>query len=67
MALDSWLYGDPEKIAIRRQEADAKRDGKCGGYANYQVLVIGHQKHHGCILKRRNWQACTFFETKKGQ
>jgi len=30
MALDSWLYGDPEWVLIRKQEEEARKNQQCG-------------------------------------
>lgn len=30
MALDSYMYGDPEKVLIRKQEAELKKAKACG-------------------------------------
>ena len=65
MSFESWMYKNPEAVLIRKQEAAAKRKAKCGRCIHYQTLVLNFETHHGCTLKRRNWQACTYFETKK--
>jgi len=62
--LDSWQYGNPETVLMQKQQAAGKRKAKCGKCAHYAALQIGSETHHGCTLKRRNWQACTYFQTK---
>ena len=65
MTLDAHQYRDPMLVLEAKQEAAAKRKSKCGRCIHYQTLVLNFELHHGCTLKRRNWQACTYFETKK--
>jgi hypothetical protein len=67
LTLESWQYLPPDLVLESKQEAAGKRKAKCGKCAHYQALQIGTETHHGCTLKRRNWQACTFFEAKKGK
>lgn len=62
MAYDSYMYLDPCTVLERKQQAAGKRNAKCGKCAHYQSIVIGDTTHHGCTLKRRNWQACTYFQ-----
>jgi len=62
--LDSWQYADPALVLERKQQAAGKRKAKCGKCAHYKSIVIGSETHHGCTLKRRNWQACMYFQTK---
>jgi len=50
---------------MHKQQAALKRTAKCGNCQHYQTIVIGKETHHGCALKRRNWQACTFFKGSK--
>lgn len=61
---DAHLYRDPALVLEAKQESAAKRKAKCGRCIHYQTLVIAFEVHHGCAMKRRNWQACTYFETK---
>ncbi len=49
MTLDNWLYGDPETVAIRRQEAQQRqldaakrRQDACGGCV-HSVELMGRQ------------------------
>jgi hypothetical protein len=65
LTLESWQYLPPDLVLERKQEAAGKRKAKCGKCVHYAALQIGTETHHGCTLKRRNWQACTFFETKR--
>ena len=62
MILDSHLYLDPCAVLERKQQAQQKRITKCGKCTHYDSIQIGNETHHGCTLKRRNWQACTYFE-----
>lgn len=59
---DVHLYLPPDIVLERKQNAQQKRITKCGKCAHYAALQIGNETHHGCTLKRRNWQACTYFE-----
>jgi len=58
------MYLDPLRVLEMKQNAQGKRKAKCGNCIHYQTLVINFDVHHGCTLKRRNWQACTYFLTK---
>lgn len=62
MTLESWQYKDPALVLEQKQESASKRKAKCGKCTHYQTLVIAFEVHHGCAMKRRNWQACTYFE-----
>lgn len=66
MTLEAHLWIDPAIVYERKQEAEAnmaaKHKAKCGKCIHYQTLVIAFETHHGCVLKRRNWQACTYFQ-----
>lgn len=64
MILDAHMYADPCRVLEEKQNATCKRKAKCGKCIHYLTLVIGFEVHHGCELKRRNWMACTEFETK---
>ena len=61
---DAQLYRDPALVLEANQDSSGKRKAKCGRCIHYQTLVIAFEVHHGCTMKRRNWQACTYFETK---
>jgi hypothetical protein len=65
--LDAWQWGNPETVLERKQEQQEKRKAKCGKCVHYAALQIGNETHHGCTLKRSNWQACTFFQQKGKQ
>jgi hypothetical protein len=65
LTLESWQYQDPMIVLEQKQAQQIRRTGKCGKCVHYAALQIGTETHHGCTLKRRNWQACTFFEAKK--
>ena len=61
---DAHMYLPPDIVLERKQAGQQKRTAKCGKCTNYASIQIGTETHHGCTLKRRNWQACTNFETK---
>lgn len=63
--LDAYMYFDPALVLERKQAQQTSRTGKCGNCSHYQSIVIGNTTHHGCTLKRRNWQACTYFQTMR--
>jgi len=65
LTLDAWKLGNPETVLMHKQQAALKRTAKCGNCQHYQTIVIGKETHHGCELKRRNWQVCTFFKGSK--
>ena len=52
MALESWQYGDPETVAIRRQEAEFRKIKQCGGCIHHQKLELENETLHRCDIKR---------------
>ena len=52
MALESWQYGDPETVAIRRQEAEFRKIKQCGGGIPHQKIEKGKETLHPGDIKR---------------
>jgi hypothetical protein len=65
-ALESWEYGDPERVAIRR-ELDALRKAKACGQCVYKVTTEWNgEKYFGCEFKRRVYGIrCELFKRMK--
>lgn len=55
MAHDSWMYGDPMQVAMRRQEDALRKEKNCGDCVNRDCLVIQGQKVVICTLKRKKY------------
>ena len=69
-ALDRYLYGNPETIAMNRQQRDINRTARmekvCAGCIHKRVIWIGEVKHKACAIKRGSpaiW--CDFKQTEK--
>lgn len=66
MALESWMYGDPEKVAIRKEEEAARKHSACGQCTHKVSLEWNGETYHGCAYKRRIYGIrCTLYEVKK--
>lgn len=66
MAFDSWLYGDPEKVAIRKQELASKKDRACGDCIHKRSMEFMGEVGHFCEFKRYTYgKRCDLFEVKK--
>lgn len=55
MALESWQYGDPERVAIRKQEEALRKAKACGQCAHKVSLDWNGETYHGCEYKRRRY------------
>ena len=53
MALESWLYGDPETVAIRREQDRINRDKQCGACCYKIEKMRGIELVPACLYKRR--------------
>ena len=65
MAHDSWLYGDPEKVLIRKQEEEARRHKSCGQCVHRQVLELEGRTLFNCSKGREygDRRDCRFYRT----
>lgn len=50
--LPSWAYGDPEQVAIRRQEEAAQKEKACGPCRNRVSFHWNGEEIVGCSFKR---------------
>lgn len=66
--LDNWLYGDPETVAIRRQEAQqrqaeaAKRRQDACGQCVHSVELMGR---HVCDRRHTYGFRCRFYQQRE--
>lgn len=66
MAWESWLYGDPEKVAIRKQEIAARQARACGDCVHARSLDFQDETYHYCQFKRKQYGTrCDLYEPKK--
>ena len=67
MAFDSYLYGDPERVLIRKQEAELKKAKACGDCVHRRTIEFKGETLNHCEYKRRQYgRGCELFEIKKG-
>ena len=55
MALDSWMYGDPETVAIRKQEEAVRKERACGHCVHKCTQHLDGQPVHFCSFKRHTY------------
>lgn len=64
--MDSWLYGNPETVLIRKQEAAAKKERACGDCTHHKSIEFKGEVYHLCELKKRVYgKRCDLFTTGK--
>lgn len=67
MTLDAWQYGDPEKVAIRRQEEAHGKAKACGDCIHKMGVEFRGEIGYFCEYKRHQYgRRCELYETKKG-
>lgn len=66
MTLESWLYGNPETVAIRRQEEALRKARACGACVHRRTMEIEGQTLNACEYRRQYGRRCDKFETTKG-
>ena len=67
MAYDSFMYGDPETVAIRRQEEAQRKARACGDCIHKRSVEFRGEVGHFCEFKRKVYgRRCDLFEIKKG-
>lgn len=67
MILDAWQYGNPETVAIRRQEDAQRKARACGDCVHRHSIEFRGETWSGCEYKSRQYgRRCDLFETKKG-
>jgi hypothetical protein len=66
MVLDSWMYGDPEKVAIRKEEEALAKEKACGRCCNKVSMEWQGELYHGCQFKRRHYgKRCELYREKR--
>ena len=66
MALDSWMYDDPEKVAIRKEEEAIRKEKACGRCCHKVTVEWKGETYHGCEFKRRHYDIrCELYKEKK--
>lgn len=67
MTLDAWMYGDPERVAIRREEARLAAAKKCGDCVQKLSAVIDGEQLYRCEFKNRIYgiRRCELFRRAK--
>lgn len=67
MALEAWQYGNPETVAIRKQEHQARQLRACGDCIHHKQMEFRGETWHFCEFKRYTFgKRCQLFEIKKG-
>ena len=62
----SWEYGDPEKVAIRKQEEFLRKERACGRCVHKIQAVIGAEVLIRCEFKNREYGIkCDLYKVKK--
>lgn len=55
IALESWLYGDPEAVAIRREAAAQRANAKCGDCIHKRTEQVRREIVYRCVFSRRTY------------
>ncbi|MBC7620612.1 MAG: hypothetical protein H7293_16780 [Candidatus Saccharibacteria bacterium] len=64
--LDSWLYGNPETIAIRKEEAELRKARACGDCVHRRSEEFQGEVWNFCEFKRKRYGTrCDLYEAKK--
>lgn len=65
MAFESWLYGDPEKVAMRKQAEKERQDRNCGACGHRVTMVWKGETISACSFKKRTYgdRRCDKFTT----
>ena len=65
MALDSWMYQNPERVLERKQEDAARKHRQCGNCVHHKTIEFKGETLHGCELRRHTYgKRCDQFSTK---
>lgn len=65
--LDNWMYGDPERVLERKQEAELRKAKACGDCIHKRSMEFKGEVAHFCSFKRHQYgRRCELFEIKKG-
>lgn len=52
MTLDAWQWGNPETVAIRRQEEANHKLRECGNCKHHVSAVFNGETLHRCEIRR---------------
>lgn len=55
IALESWLYGDPEAVAIRREAAAHKAHARCGDCIHKRTEIVRREIVYRCVFSKRKY------------
>ena len=65
-AFESWLYGDPEKVAIRKEGERIRKDNACGECVHKKSIEWKGEVHNACEFKRRVYgKRCELYKMDK--
>lgn len=64
MAIESWMWGNPETVLIRKQEDAARKHRQCGNCMHHKTIEFKGEALHGCAAGRQYGQKCKQFSTK---
>jgi len=63
MAYESWMYGDPEFVALRKEAERLRKDAACGECVHKRSIEINREVHNACEFKRRVYgKRCELFK-----
>ena len=66
--LENWQYGDPEYVAMRKEEDELRKARACGECMHRKSMEFRGEVVNICDLKRRTYgRRCELFEIKKGE
>ena len=67
MALDQWLYGNPEDVAARREAHEQRQQAACGQCIHHLDLTVNGKTLHACDIRRTYGRRCDqYIQIKKG-
>ena len=66
MALESWMFGNPETVLIRKQELAARKAQECGQCVHKLEMEFRGEVGYFCKFKRHLYgKRCDLYEIKK--
>lgn len=64
--LDSWMYGDPERILERKQETELRKVKACGDCIHKRGVEFRGEMGYFCAFKKHVYgRRCELYEIKK--
>jgi hypothetical protein len=69
MAIEAWMYGNPETVAIRREEAALRKLKNCQGCKHHKQMVYDGTTLNRCEIKRHGYGTpnCQQYSSMKGK